>query len=95
MLTKAEFVAALKESLPDVFETKVSAEKAYDSFCKIMADGVANGQGVRLPGVGALTVTERAARTGRNPQTGQTITIPARKAVKFAAAKALLDGING
>lgn len=52
MLTKAEFVAALKDSLPDVFETKVSAEKAYDTFCKIMADGVANGQGVRLPGVG-------------------------------------------
>ncbi|MBG3877479.1 MULTISPECIES: HU family DNA-binding protein [Nitratidesulfovibrio] len=94
MLTKAEFVAALKEALPDVFVTKVSAEKAYDAFCRVLADGVANGAGVRLPGVGAFSVTERAARTGRNPQTGQSISIPARKAVKFMAAKTLVDGLN-
>lgn len=94
MLTKAEFVAALKEALPDVFETKISAEKAYDAFCKIMAEGVSAGQGVRLPGIGALSVSERAARTGRNPQTGQVISIPARKAVKFSAAKTLLEGLN-
>lgn len=93
MLTKAEFVAALKEALPDVFETKVSAEKAFDAFCKVLADGVAN-DGARLPGVGSFSVVARAARQGRNPQTGKTMEIAARKVVKFSAAKPLVDSIN-
>lgn len=94
MLTKAEFVTALKDALPEVFETKVNAEKAYDAFCKVLADGVASKAGVRLPSVGAFSVAERSARTGRNPQTGQPITIPARKVIKFSAAKALVDDVN-
>ncbi|ABB36926.1 histone family protein DNA-binding protein [Oleidesulfovibrio alaskensis G20] len=94
MLTKAEFVAAFKDALPEVFETKVSAEKAYDAFCQVLADGIAKNEGVRLPNVGALTVAERAERQGRNPQTGQPMTIPARKVVKFSPAKSLVDGVN-
>lgn len=94
MLTKAEFVSALKEALPEVFETKVSAEKAYDAFCDVLAKGVADEGGVRLPSVGAFSVADRAARTGRNPQTGQPITIAARKVVKFSAAKALTEQVN-
>lgn len=49
---------------------------------------------VTLPGIGKLSVTQRAARTGRNPQTGKEITIAARKAPKFSAAKALKDAVN-
>jgi DNA-binding protein HU-beta len=94
MMTKAEFVAALKNSLPDVFASKAGAEKAYDAFCAILEKAVSSGEGVRLPGIGSFSVVKRAARTGRNPQTGKTITIPARKAVKFSVAKGLSDGLK-
>lgn len=94
MLTKAEFVTALKDALPETFETKASAEKAYDTFCEVLANGVAANGGVRLPSIGAFSVAERAARTGRNPQTGQPIQIAARNVVKFSAAKALTEKIN-
>lgn len=94
MMTKAEFVTTLKDSLPDVFASKAGAEKAYDTFCAILEKAVSKGQGVRLPGIGSFTVVQRAARTGRNPQTGKTITIPARKAVKFSVAKGLSDGLK-
>jgi len=93
MLTKAQFVESLKDALPDVFPTKASAEKAFDAFCDILAKSVGSGQGVRLPNVGSFAVSQRAARTGRNPQTGKTITIPAKKVVKFTTAKALKDSL--
>jgi DNA-binding protein HU-beta len=94
MMTKAEFVTALKDALPEVFASKAGAEKAYDAFCAILAKAVSKGEGARLPGVGSFTVVQRAARTGRNPQTGKTINIPARKAVKFSVAKGLSDGLK-
>ena len=94
MMTKAEFVAAFKEALPGVFSSKASAEKAYDAFCAILAAAVKKSKGTRLPGVGSFNVVQRAARNGRNPQTGKTITIPARKAVKFSVARALADSLK-
>ncbi len=94
MMTKAEFVSAMKDALPDVFSSKAGAEKAYDAFCAILAKAVRKGHGVRLPGIGSFSVVPRAARTGRNPQTGKPITIPARKAVKFRVAKGLSDGLK-
>lgn len=94
MMTKAEFVSALKDALPEVFASKASAEKAYDEFCSILAKSICKGEGVRLPGIGSFGVVQRAARTGRNPQTGKTITIPARKAVKFSVAKGLSDSLK-
>ncbi len=93
MMTKAQFVDALKESLPDVFPTKAAADKAFDAFCDTLVKGVAEG-GVRLPQVGSFSVAERSARTGRNPQTGAEIQIPARKVVKFSPAKILKEEIN-
>jgi Bacterial nucleoid DNA-binding protein len=94
MMTKAEFVSAMKDALPEVFTSKASAEKAYDVFCDILANAVSKGEGARLPGVGSFSVVQRAARTGRNPQTGKAITIPARKAVKFSVAKGLSEGLK-
>jgi len=94
MMTKAEFVSAMKDGLPDVFSSKAGAEKAYDAFCDILAKAISSGEGVRLPGIGSFSVVERAARTGRNPQTGKTITIPARKAVKFSVAKGLSEDLK-
>jgi DNA-binding protein HU-beta len=52
------------------------------------------GDDVTLPGIGKLSIKTRAAREGRNPATGEAITIPAKNAVKFSAAKALKDAIN-
>lgn len=88
-MTKAEFIVALKDALPDVFSTKTAAEKAYIAFCKILSDAAVSPDGVRLPRIGTFAVTERAARTGRNPKTGQAIRIPARKAIKFTPSEAL------
>lgn len=93
-MTKAEFILTLKQSLPDIFPTKAAAEKAYMSFCTILADAAITESGTRLPGVGSFSVTHRAARTGRNPRTGNAIRIPARKAVKFAPAKSLSERVQ-
>ena len=94
MLTKAQFVEALKDALPDVFKTKAGADKAFDAFCDILAKAVSDNSGVRLPNVGSFSVSERSARTGRNPQTGSPITIPAKKVVKFSASKNLKESLN-
>ncbi|MDL2266548.1 HU family DNA-binding protein [Desulfovibrio sp. OttesenSCG-928-G15] len=88
-MTKAEFIIALKDALPEVFPTKTAAEKAYLAFCRILSDAAVSSDGVRLPRVGSFSVTNRAARTGRNPKTGEAIRIPARKAVKFTPSDAL------
>ncbi len=94
MMTKTQFVEALRESLPEVFTTKASADKAFDVFCKLLADGIVADEGVRLPNVGAFSLGKRAARTGRNPKTGEEIRIPARKVIKFAPAKNLKEAVN-
>jgi len=65
-----------------------------DGLTEIVQEYLADGQEVTLPGIGKLSVTERAARSGRNPQTGEELEIPASRAPKFKAAKALKDAIN-
>ncbi len=90
-MTKADFVVALKQALPDLFPTKAAAEKAYTAFCSILAGAACTEDGARLPGVGSFALTDRAARTGRNPRTGKAIRIPARKAVKFTPARSLAE----
>ena len=92
-MTKAEFIAAFKQSLPEVFSTKASAEKAYLAFCAILAGAVVDEGGVRLPKVGSFAITRRAARTGRNPRTGKPVRIPARNAVKFTPSQTLIDKV--
>lgn len=92
-MTKAAFVAALKQALPDSFPTKATAEKAYMAFCAILADAILAGDGARLPGVGSFSLARRAARTGRNPRTGQAVRIPARNAVKFSASRSLVGKV--
>lgn len=92
-MTKAEFIVALKQSLPEVFPTKAAAEKVYVTFCKILSDAAVTEEGVRLPQVGTFAVTHRAARTGRNPRTGKAIRIPARNAIKFTPSQSLSDKV--
>ena len=93
-MTKAEFIAALKDAEPDLFPTKTVAERAFAVFCSILSDAAVTDEGVRLPRVGTFTVTHRAPRTGRNPKTGLPIRIPARKAVKFTPSPSLTNKIE-
>jgi DNA-binding protein HU-beta len=94
MYTKERFVDALKEELPDVFQTKVAAEKAFDAFCMILAKAISNDERVRLPNIGSFSLSTRASRSGRNPQTGEKIKIPAKRVIKFNAAKGLKEVLN-
>lgn len=71
--------------------SKVDAGKALDSFMEVTKETLASGGEVSLIGFGTFSVTERAARTGRNPKTGAEIQIAAKKAPKFKAGKALKD----
>lgn len=79
-MNKAELVTAMadKSGL-----TKASAEKALNAFTEAVTDSMKKGERVGLVGFGSFSVADRSARTGRNPQTGKEITIPAKKVVKF------------
>ena len=69
--------------------TKVDSKKALDAFIKATCEALGKGNRVTLIGFGSFSVAERSARTGRNPQTGKEIKIPAKKVVKFAAGAEL------
>ena len=74
--------------------TKVDTEKSLKAFIDTVTDELKNGGKVQLVGFGTFEVAERAERQGRNPKTGEAITIPASKAPKFKAGKALKDIVN-
>ena len=92
-MTKAEFIVALKDALPELFPTKAAAEKAYVTFCRLLSDAAVSEDGIRLPKVGSFSITHRAPRTGRNPRTGKAIRIPARNAIKFTPSPSLSEKI--
>lgn len=75
--------------------TNTDATKAVQAVLSGIAAALGRGDEVRIAGFGGFEVSERAAREGRNPKTGEAVTIPAGKAVKFKAAKALRDALNG
>ncbi|SDB46593.1 DNA-binding protein HU-beta [Pseudidiomarina indica] len=74
--------------------SKAAAGRALDSFIEAVTEALKKGDQVALVGFGTFSVRERAARTGRNPQTGQTIQIAAAKVPSFKAGKALKDAVN-
>ena len=90
-MNKTELVAAIAEQT-ELY--KKDAEKALKAFTDIVADELKKGEKVQLVGFGTFEVSERAAREGRNPQTGETMKIAASKAPKFKAGKALKDMVN-
>ena len=75
--------------------SKAQTDQALTAFIEHLQTTLGQGDKISLPGVGQFEVAERAARQGRNPQTGEPINIPASKAVKFKAGKALKDAVNG
>ena len=84
-MNKTEFIAAVAENA-DI--SKKDAEKAIKAFADVVTEELKKGEKVQLE------VSERAAREGRNPQTGKTMKIAACKAPKFKAGKALKDAVN-
>ncbi|MFB4393216.1 MULTISPECIES: HU family DNA-binding protein [unclassified Pseudomonas] len=90
-LTKDQLIADIAESIA---QPKTVAKGALDQLGQIVADQLENGAEITLPGIGKLKVSERPARTGRNPSTGAAIEIAAKKVVKFVPAKSLNDAIN-
>ena len=90
-MNKAELIAAMSEKAE---LSRKDAEKALKAFVDVITEELKTGEKIQLVGFGTFEVSERAEREGRNPQTKQTITIPASKAPKFKAGKALKDAIN-
>jgi DNA-binding protein HU-beta len=90
-MTKAEIVAAVAGASG---LTKAEAEKVIGAFLDQVVDAAVAGNKVNWPGFGAFSVSERAARTGRNPQTGEVVEVKASKALKFSASSALKAKLN-
>jgi len=74
--------------------SKAAAEKALNATLTAVADALKKGDKVTLVGFGTFSVAKREARTGRNPQTGKSIQIPAKNVAKFKAGSKLSDAIN-
>ena len=90
-MNKTELVAAMAEKAEI---SKKDAEKALKAFTDVVADELKKGEKIQLVGFGTFEVSERAAREGRNPQTGKAMKIAASKSPKFKAGKGLKDLVN-
>ncbi len=90
-MNKTELIDAIAK---EAGLTKADAGKALDAITDSITAALKGGDSVSLIGFGTFKVSQRAARTGRNPQTGKEIKIAARKAPAFTAGKALKDAVN-
>ena len=90
-MNKAELVTAIAEKTE---LSKKDSEKALKAFIDVVTEELTKGEKIQLVGFGTFEVSERAAREGRNPKTGETMMIAASKAPKFKAGKALRDVVN-
>lgn len=90
-MNRTELVAAVSEAAE---VSKKDVEKSLKAFIDVVTEQLKKGDKVQLVGFGTFEVSERAAREGRNPQTGETMKIAASKAPKFKAGKALKDALN-
>ena len=90
-MTKSELIDAIAEKAG---LSKADASKALDATLESITDALKVGDKVALIGFGTFSVSSRAARTGKNPQTGEALAIPASKAAKFKAGQKLKDAVN-
>lgn len=90
-MNRTELVAAMAEKTQ---LSKKDADLALKAFIDVVSEEMKKGEKVQLVGFGTFEVSERAAREGRNPQTGESMTIAASKSPKFKAGKALKDLVN-
>jgi DNA-binding protein HU-beta len=91
MMNKGDFISAVSDAAG---LSKVDGGKAVEAFIDTIKKALKKGESVALVGFGTFVVRKRAARTGRNPRTGQQIKIKASKNPSFKAGKALKDAIN-
>jgi DNA-binding protein HU-beta len=91
-MTKTELVQAIAAATEI---SQAAAARTLDALIRIASEELSRGGEVALPGFGTFKQAERAERAGRNPQTGETITIAASRTVKFAPAAALKAAVNG
>ena len=84
----------VKRIAAEGFVTAVAARAAVELVFLEIGDALARGEQVRIRGFGTFSMTNRSARTGRNPATGERIEIPALKSNSFKASRALKDGVN-
>ena len=87
-MNKADLIAKIAD---DAGITKTQANSALDSFIEAVTKSLKGGGKVTLVGFGTFSVSKRAARNGRNPQTGEVIKIKARKVARFKAGKELAE----
>ena len=90
-MNKSDLVAAMAAKTGD---TKKSAEETLNAFVDVVTEALVKGDKVPLVGFGTFAISKRAARVGRNPQTGAEVQIAARNAVTFKAGAALKDAVN-
>ena len=90
-MNKQELIAAIAEKAE---LERDDAKKALNAFIEVVGDELKNGEKIQIIGFGTFEVSERAAREGRNPQTGEAMEIKASKNPKFKAGKALKDSLN-
>lgn len=92
MATKAEMIDAVADSAG---VSKTDAERTLGAFFDYVVAQAKKDDSVTWPGFGKFSLTQRAARTGRNPQTGAPVAIKASKAMKFTASSSLKEALNG
>ena len=92
MAGKADLVNSIADSVEGL--TRRQATEALEAVFAAITDALRNGESARVPGFGSFGVSERAARKGRNPATGESISIKASKSVRFKVGKELKEAIN-
>ena len=90
-MNKADIVMKVQETLGG---TKADADRAVETFIECIVSGISGGDEVSIAGLGIFKAQPRAARTARNPRTGETIQVKATRTPKFRAAKALKDAVK-
>lgn len=90
-MNKSELVEAIANGSG---VTKADANRVLDTFMTTVTDALKNGDQVVLPGFGSFSIGNRSARSGRNPQTGAAIEIPASRVAKFKAGKSLKEAVQ-
>ena len=90
-MTKRELITLIAERAR---VSKADAERALNAFQTVVAKALKGGKKITLTGFGTYAVSTRKARSGRNPRTGETVKIPARKAVTFKVGSKLKEAVN-
>jgi len=90
-MNKAQLIDAMAS---EANLTKADAKKALDAFINTTSNSLKNGERLSLVGFGSFSISNRAARTGRNPKTGAEMQIPAKKVVKFKAGSELAEAVK-